>query len=125
MIIFKNFFSFALTWKAFDWLVANSTHARPIFNALGSIQLVICLSSIPLCKCPPPCISIHSRAGLIVTHQTSLARGCGASHTATTCSRCLACVNASLQFCLGGPKEFTRTYTGSAMVYIPAQRWLC
>lgn len=51
MIIFKNFFSFGLTFKAYDWLVENQTKATPIFNALGSIQLVICLSSIPLCKC--------------------------------------------------------------------------
>jgi len=48
MIIFKNFFSFALTFKAYDWLVLNETHARPVFNALGSVQLVICLLSIPL-----------------------------------------------------------------------------
>jgi hypothetical protein len=50
MIIFKNFFSFALTFKAYDWLIANQTHARPIFNVLGSIQLVVCLSSILMCK---------------------------------------------------------------------------
>ncbi|RKU46295.1 hypothetical protein DL546_007653 [Coniochaeta pulveracea] len=48
MIIFKNFFSFGLTFKAYDWLVANQTNATPVFNALGSVQLVICLSSIPL-----------------------------------------------------------------------------
>jgi hypothetical protein len=50
MIIFKNFFSFGLTFKAYDWLVENQTRATPVFNALGSVQLVICLSSIPLCK---------------------------------------------------------------------------
>lgn len=50
MIIFKNFFSFGLTFKAYDWLVANQTNATPVFNALGSVQLVICLSSIPLCE---------------------------------------------------------------------------
>lgn len=48
MIIFKNFFSFALTFKAYDWLVENQTQARPVFNALGTVQLVVCLSSIPL-----------------------------------------------------------------------------
>ncbi|KAM7207153.1 Major facilitator superfamily domain containing protein [Naviculisporaceae sp. PSN 640] len=48
MIIFKNIFSFALTFKAFDWLVENNTKARPLFNALGSVQLVACLLTIPL-----------------------------------------------------------------------------
>ncbi|KAK3352813.1 major facilitator superfamily domain-containing protein [Lasiosphaeria hispida] len=48
MIIFKNIFSFALTFKAFDWLVANRSKAAPLFNALGAVQLVVCLSSIPL-----------------------------------------------------------------------------
>ncbi|KAK4215311.1 major facilitator superfamily domain-containing protein [Rhypophila decipiens] len=48
MIIFKNIFSFALTFKAFDWLIENNTKARPLFNALGSVQLVVCLLTIPL-----------------------------------------------------------------------------
>ncbi|KAK0621733.1 major facilitator superfamily domain-containing protein [Bombardia bombarda] len=48
MIIFKNMFSFALTFKAFEWLVENKTRATPLFNALGSVQLVVCLLSIPL-----------------------------------------------------------------------------
>ena len=55
MIIFKNMFSFGLTFKAYDWLVANETKAEPVFNPIASVQLVICLSSIPLCKltlCP-------------------------------------------------------------------------
>jgi hypothetical protein len=50
MIIFKNFFSFALTFKAYDWLVANETNATPIFTAIGTCQLIICFSSVPLCK---------------------------------------------------------------------------
>jgi hypothetical protein len=54
MIIFKNFFSFALTFKAYEWLVENQTRATPLFNALGSVQLVICLLSIPLCKLLAP-----------------------------------------------------------------------
>ncbi|KAK0719460.1 major facilitator superfamily domain-containing protein [Lasiosphaeris hirsuta] len=48
MIIFKNIFSFALTFKAFDWLVANRSKAAPLFNALGAVQLAVCFSSIPL-----------------------------------------------------------------------------
>ncbi|CAK7239425.1 MAG: hypothetical protein STHCBS139747_000855 [Sporothrix thermara] len=48
LLIFKNFFSYGLTYKAYDWLVANGTKARPVFNALGSVQLVICLLAIPM-----------------------------------------------------------------------------
>lgn len=50
MIIFKNIFSFALTFKAFEWLITNRSKAAPMFNALGIVQIVVCLSSIPLCK---------------------------------------------------------------------------
>lgn len=50
MIIFKNMFSFALTFKAYEWLITNGTKATPLFNALGAIQVVICASSIPMCK---------------------------------------------------------------------------
>lgn len=54
MIIFKNMFSFALTFKAYEWLITNGTKATPLFNALGAIQVVICASSIPMCTSPPP-----------------------------------------------------------------------
>ncbi|CCC07192.1 unnamed protein product [Sordaria macrospora k-hell] len=48
MIVFKNFFSFALTFKAWPWLIQSSVKAETIFNALGSVQLVVCLLTIPL-----------------------------------------------------------------------------
>lgn len=54
MIIFKNMFSFALTFKAYEWLITNGTKATPLFNALGAIQVVICASSIPMCRSLPP-----------------------------------------------------------------------
>jgi len=50
MIVFKNLFSFALTFKAFDWLNQNMSRGTPIFNALGAVQIVASLLSIPLCK---------------------------------------------------------------------------
>lgn len=53
MIIFKNMFSFALTFKAYEWLITNGTKATPLFNALGAIQVVICASSIPMCMHTP------------------------------------------------------------------------
>ncbi len=49
MIIFKNIFSFGLTLKAFEWLVQMNTKATPLFNILASVQLVVCLLSIPMC----------------------------------------------------------------------------
>jgi hypothetical protein len=52
MIIFKNIFSFALTLKAFDWLVLTGTRATPLFNVLASLQVGVCLLSIPMCKFP-------------------------------------------------------------------------
>jgi hypothetical protein len=50
MIIFKNVFSFALTMKAFEWLVTTTSLATPIFNIIASIQVGICVLSIPMCK---------------------------------------------------------------------------
>lgn len=49
MIIFKNFFSFGLTFKAYDWLIVNGTKATPLFNALGAVQVVVCVLSVPMC----------------------------------------------------------------------------
>ena len=54
MIIFKNIFSFGLTLKAFEWLVQMNTKATPLFNILASVQLVVCLLSIPMCTFHPP-----------------------------------------------------------------------
>jgi hypothetical protein len=49
LMIFKNFFSFALTFKAYDWVKQpNGTYKT--FMAIASIQIVICLLSIPMCE---------------------------------------------------------------------------
>lgn len=48
MIIFKNFFSYGLTYKAYDWWLELKTVSTPLFNILGTVQLIICLSSIPM-----------------------------------------------------------------------------
>jgi hypothetical protein len=47
-IIFKNIFSFGLTFSAYNWLVYGGI--RETFLALASVQVVICLLSIPMCK---------------------------------------------------------------------------
>lgn len=50
MIIFKNFFSFALTFKAYGWLITNGSKATPVFKALGAVQVIVCALSIPMCR---------------------------------------------------------------------------
>lgn len=48
LLLFKNLFSFGLTWDAFNWL--RDGGIEKIFNIIGSVQIVICLLSIPMCK---------------------------------------------------------------------------
>lgn len=47
-ILFKNFFSFAVTYYALDWLVAGGI--RRVLVIISILQVVICLLSIPMCK---------------------------------------------------------------------------
>ncbi|KAI1154782.1 major facilitator superfamily transporter [Nemania diffusa] len=46
LIIFKNMFSFGLTFKAYEWLVHGGI--REVFFALGAVQIVVCLLTIPM-----------------------------------------------------------------------------
>ncbi|KAI1826497.1 major facilitator superfamily transporter [Xylaria intraflava] len=46
LIIFKNMFSFGLTFKAYNWLVHSGI--REVFFALGAVQVVVCLLSVPM-----------------------------------------------------------------------------
>ncbi|RAK98358.1 putative MFS transporter [Aspergillus ibericus CBS 121593] len=46
MLVFKNMFSFVLTFFAYDWLVAHGV--KPAFLAISSIQMGICALSIPM-----------------------------------------------------------------------------
>ena len=46
LLIFKNMFSFVLTFYAFTWIFAGGIHE--IFIIIASIQLGICLLSIPM-----------------------------------------------------------------------------
>lgn len=48
MIIFKNIFSFGLTFSAYDWII--STNFKNVMIPIASIQVAICLLSVPLCK---------------------------------------------------------------------------
>ena len=55
LLIFKNIFSFILTFFAYDWLVNHGI--RPAFLAISSIQMVVCLLGIPMCKFDPVWLS--------------------------------------------------------------------
>ncbi|KAI8173728.1 hypothetical protein K4K54_009952 [Colletotrichum sp. SAR 10_86] len=46
MIIFKNIFSFGLTYSAYDWIIAGGTKRTMI--AIASVQVVVCATSIPM-----------------------------------------------------------------------------
>ena len=45
-LVFKNIFSFGLTWSGYDWLV--SAGIKPTFNRVGIVQVVICLTTVPM-----------------------------------------------------------------------------
>ncbi|KAF2134125.1 MFS transporter-like protein [Dothidotthia symphoricarpi CBS 119687] len=47
LLVFKNFFSFALTFKGFDWMV-EARSIRNVFIAVGSAQVGICLLTVPM-----------------------------------------------------------------------------
>ena len=51
LLVFKNMFSFALTWAAYDW-IKNGGIAR-IFYIIASVQVGVCLLSIPMCRSNP------------------------------------------------------------------------
>jgi hypothetical protein len=97
LIIFKNIFSFALTFKAFDWLITNGDAATPVFNALGTVQLVACLLTIPMCKRSRRVFEHASGTCMMLTlRQTFMASDCAASSTATTCSPCVGCAKGTV-----------------------------
>ena len=51
LMVFKNMFSFGLTWGAYGWLVAAGS--LKTFYVIASIQIGVCLLSIPMCKSIP------------------------------------------------------------------------
>lgn len=48
LLMFKNLFSFVLTYYAYDWITAGPGAVRKVFITIGSIQVVICALSIPM-----------------------------------------------------------------------------
>lgn len=53
LMIFKNVFSFALTFRGYEWLVQGGP--RKIFLAVGSVQVGICCLSVAMCKLRDKC----------------------------------------------------------------------
>lgn len=51
MLVFKNMFSFVLTFYAYQWFTNGGIKQTMI--VIGSIQVGICLLSIPMCKSLP------------------------------------------------------------------------
>lgn len=68
LLIFKNIFSFIMTFFAYDWLVSHGI--KPAFMAISSIQMAVCLLSIPMCEYSrsdgglPRLISIYSNTDI-------------------------------------------------------------
>jgi hypothetical protein len=48
LLVFKNLFSFGLTFKGFEWIIGSEI--KPVFVALGSVQVGICALTIPMCE---------------------------------------------------------------------------
>lgn len=49
LLVFKNLFSFALTFKGFDWMV-QADSIKDVFIAVGSAQIGVCMLTLPMCK---------------------------------------------------------------------------
>lgn len=48
LLVFKNIFSFGLTFSGYGWLVRHGI--RPVFIAISSVQVVICCLTVLMCK---------------------------------------------------------------------------
>jgi hypothetical protein len=46
LLMFKNFFSYGITYQAYNWL--NKLGGRKLFIILGSVQVGVCLLSVPM-----------------------------------------------------------------------------
>ena len=51
LMIFKNIFSFGLTFSAYNWLVSGGI--KKPFIAIASIQVGVCMLTVLMCKFPP------------------------------------------------------------------------
>lgn len=49
LLVFKNIFSFGLTFSGYDWLVKSGQ--RTVFIVVASVQLGVCCLTILMCEC--------------------------------------------------------------------------
>jgi hypothetical protein len=49
LLVFKNLFSFGLTFKGFDWLISAGS-VKTLFIPVASVQVAVCALTIPMCK---------------------------------------------------------------------------
>ena len=49
MLVFKNIFSYGLTYKGLDWL-GESGGSKAVFFGCGAVQVVVCMLTVPMCK---------------------------------------------------------------------------
>lgn len=49
LLVFKNIFSFGLTFSGYNWIV--DLEPRRLFIVIGSVQVAVCCLTIPMCKC--------------------------------------------------------------------------
>lgn len=56
MMMFKNIFSFALTFHGYDWL--QQSGAKHVFIAIGSVQVALSVLGLAMCKFLIPSSSI-------------------------------------------------------------------
>lgn len=89
LLIFKNIFSFGLTYHGYDWLVKSGTHS--IFNIVASVQVGVCATTVLMCKLS----ASKATSGLVRLAQsfadqtqTFLGNGTGASGPDTTYWAC-------------------------------------
>jgi MFS family permease len=61
LLVFKNIFSFGLTYSGYGWLVKGGI--KPVFMAIASVQVVVCVSTVALCELIPEGADISWSAG--------------------------------------------------------------
>jgi hypothetical protein len=49
LLVFKNLFSFGLTFKGFDWLI-SAGNVKRVFIPVASVQIAVCALTVPMCK---------------------------------------------------------------------------
>ncbi len=69
LLVFKNLFSFGLTWFGFDWLVEYGP--KRMFLIVGSIQVVVCMTTVVLCMwISLASVSAPGRTGVVMGYAT-------------------------------------------------------